>query len=95
MAVSMMSARSSLLAILGEVHCDERLYHLAAASTPGANELWQDVGMLYMRLMRGAVETSEVVEALTELENQCHGPLSLFGIVLERAWVPLENESRD
>jgi hypothetical protein len=91
----MMSARSSVLEILGEVHCDERLYHLAADSTPGANELWQDVGLLYMRLMRGAVDKAEAVEALKDLEDRCHGPLSLFGSVLERAWAPLESESWD
>ncbi len=82
-----MSARSEVLAQLGALHADERLYRLAAAGVSGASELWQDVGMLYLQLgPGGAVPAPHVVTAtLQRLRDACTGELAPFRAVVEQA----------
>jgi len=81
-----MSARKEVLTKLGEIHSNKELYDLVVADTPGANELWQNIGVLHMRLMAASPPTAQQTrERIRRLKERCTGALSKFDPDFEAA----------
>lgn len=82
-----MSARSAVLAKLGAIHADERLYALVAEEASGANELWREIGLLHLRLVGGdpPLAAAEAAAALERLRDGCTGRLAPFRDTLDQA----------
>ncbi len=88
-----MSGRASLLEVLGAVHAGEQLSTLVAQETPGAQELWDQIGQLYMRLVGGSsLQPAEALAAVQQLRDRCAGPLAPLRDTFEGLIGTLERE---
>jgi hypothetical protein len=75
------------------VHAGEQLYTLVLEETPGAQELWDQIGQLHMRLVGGSsLQPAEAIGVVQQLRDGCTGPLAALRDTFEGLIGTLERE---